>query len=54
VPAVFLLCIAKTAHSAKDAALVWFIALLSFRYWRILVNIYCFFQYKLATSTADF
>lgn len=44
----------NTAPSAKDAALVWFTALLSFRYWRILANIYFYFQYKLAIATADF
>lgn len=53
-PAMFLLWTAKIAHSAQDTALVWFVALLIFRYWRIIVNVYFFFQYKVALATADF
>jgi hypothetical protein len=46
IPAIFFLLTTKTAESSQDTALVWFMALILFRYWRIMVNIYFWFQYK--------
>ena len=53
IPAIFVLGTTITAQTVEDTALVWFVALLVFRYWRTLANIYFWFQYELAVGTAD-
>ncbi|KAH7079161.1 glycosyltransferase like family 2-domain-containing protein [Paraphoma chrysanthemicola] len=53
-PSVFLLGSAIAAQTANDTALVWFVALLVFRYWRTLVNIAFWFTYRIAVATNDF
>jgi hypothetical protein len=52
IPAMFLLSTAIAAQSIDDTALAWFVALLAFRYWRTLVNIYFWCQYKPTVATA--
>lgn len=54
VPSIFLLGTAIIAQRAKDKALVWFIALLMFRYWRTLVSIVFWCRYRPATATTNF
>jgi cellulose synthase/poly-beta-1,6-N-acetylglucosamine synthase-like glycosyltransferase len=54
IPAMFLLGTTLVAESAEDTALVWFVALIIFRYWRTLVNIWFWFQYELAVATPGF
>jgi hypothetical protein len=54
IPALLLLCTTLVAQAADDSVLVWFVALLVFRYWRTLVNIWFWFQYKPAVATPDF
>ncbi|KAI8937729.1 hypothetical protein NX059_005429 [Plenodomus lindquistii] len=51
IPSILLLTTVVTAQQAEDGILVWFIALVTFRYWRTIVNIYFWFQYKLATQS---
>ena len=40
IPAIYLLLTALTAQAAEDTALVWFAALMIFRYWRTIASIY--------------
>jgi hypothetical protein len=53
VPAVFLFATDLAAHSIEDTSLVWFVSLIVFRYWRTLVNVWFWFQYKLAVATLN-
>jgi hypothetical protein len=53
VSALFLLVTDLTACSVGDTALVWFVALMAFRYWRTLTNIWFWFQYQLAVTSSD-
>lgn len=46
IPAFLLLVVTLGSQAANDGALVWFLALLVFRYWRTVVNVYFWFQYK--------
>jgi cellulose synthase/poly-beta-1,6-N-acetylglucosamine synthase-like glycosyltransferase len=50
IPAMFFLGTTVTAHSTEDTALVWFMALVIFRYWRTLTNIWFWFKYKPAIA----
>jgi hypothetical protein len=50
IPAMFFLAITKLAQPVRDTALVWFVALMVFRYWRIVVNIWYWFQYRPAIA----
>jgi hypothetical protein len=54
IPAMFLLGTTLAARSAQDRALVWFVALMIFRYWRTAVNIWFWFQYEPALATPHF
>ncbi|OAL56641.1 hypothetical protein IQ07DRAFT_651621 [Pyrenochaeta sp. DS3sAY3a] len=45
IPAALFFLTTIIAHDAKDNALVWFIALIVFRYWRTFVNIFFWFRY---------
>ncbi|KAH9868431.1 hypothetical protein J1614_007503 [Plenodomus biglobosus] len=51
IPSVFLLGTAVIAQKADDNILVWFVALLAFRYWRTIINIFFWFQYKPAVAS---
>ncbi|KAF1913893.1 glycosyltransferase like family 2-domain-containing protein [Ampelomyces quisqualis] len=51
IPALLLLTTTLIAKSAKDTALVWFVALMVFRYWRTLTNIWFWFQYELVVTS---
>jgi hypothetical protein len=53
IPSAFLLGMALSAQKADDTALVWFVALLIFRYWRTVVNIIFWFRYRIAVLTHD-
>jgi hypothetical protein len=52
-PAALLLGTTVIAQNVQDPALLYFKALLIFRYWRTLVNVWFWFQYKPAVATAD-
>lgn len=54
IPATFLLGTAITAQIVEDTALVWFISLFIFRYWRTIVNIWYWFHYKIAVAPPNF
>ncbi|OAL05904.1 hypothetical protein IQ06DRAFT_362088 [Phaeosphaeriaceae sp. SRC1lsM3a] len=54
IPALFLLGTTLAAQRSDDKFLVWFIALMAFRYWRTLVSIYFWFQHELAVATPGF
>jgi hypothetical protein len=54
IPAMLLLGTTLVAQAADDSVLVWFVALITFRYWRTLVNIWFWFQYEPAVATLDF
>lgn len=41
------------SDQAHDPPLVWLVALLAFRYWRTLVNIFFWFRYKPAVAKGD-
>jgi hypothetical protein len=51
IPAIFLLFTTIFANYIDDTALVWFGALMLFRYWRTITNIWFHFQYELATMS---
>ncbi len=53
IPALFLLGTAITASTVRDKGLVWFIALMMFRYWRTATQIYFWFQYKPAVAPTE-
>ncbi|USP82428.1 glycosyltransferase family 2 protein [Curvularia clavata] len=53
VPAMCLLAAVLKANVAKDTQLVWFSALMAFRYWRTLVAIFFWTQYKLSEKRVD-
>lgn len=53
IPALLFLAITIAAQVAHDTALVLFVALMTFQYWRTLVNIYYWIQYELAVPSAD-
>ncbi|KAF1838553.1 hypothetical protein BDW02DRAFT_624040 [Decorospora gaudefroyi] len=53
VPAAFLLATTSIAQSAEDPALVVFVALLAFRHWRTIVNIFFWFRYQPALATKN-
>ncbi|CBX94470.1 predicted protein [Plenodomus lingam JN3] len=53
IPSVFLLGTVIIAQQVYDSTLVWFVSLLAFRYWRIIVNIFFWFQYKPALTSDD-
>ena len=52
IPALFLVGTAAKAEGADDAALVWFVALIIFRYWRTATQIWFWFRYKPAVAGA--
>ncbi|KAL6151282.1 hypothetical protein ACJQWK_10873 [Exserohilum turcicum] len=52
VPAMCLLATVLKSRVAKDHQLVWFSALMVFRYWRTLVGVYFWTQYKVAERGA--
>jgi hypothetical protein len=52
IPAMFLFGTTVAAQVIEDTALVWFVALMIFRYWRTLTNIWFWFKYKAATATS--
>jgi hypothetical protein len=54
IPSIFLLGTAMIAQQTNDKILVWFIALLMFRYWRTLVSVFMWFRYRPAIATATF
>ncbi|KAL6712674.1 hypothetical protein ACN47E_000551 [Coniothyrium glycines] len=51
IPALLLLLTTVTAQTVHDSALVWFVALLVFRYWRTVVQIFFWFRYEFVMST---
>lgn len=51
IPTICLLITSVTAQMYDDSALVWFIFLMAFRYWRILMNIFFWLQYKPTLTT---
>jgi hypothetical protein len=53
IPALSLLVTNLTAQSIQDNTLVWFIYLLTFRYWRTIINIWFWLQYELATPASN-
>ncbi|KAJ4374047.1 hypothetical protein N0V83_002786 [Neocucurbitaria cava] len=53
IPSVFLLATTMVAEEAHDPPFVWLVALLVFRYWRTLVNIFFWFRYKPAVAKGD-
>jgi hypothetical protein len=53
IPFVFLLGTTVTAQYVQDSALVWFVALMAFRYWRTLTNIWFWFRYELTVAKTD-
>jgi cellulose synthase/poly-beta-1,6-N-acetylglucosamine synthase-like glycosyltransferase len=54
IPAMLFLFTTLVAQAAEDTVLVWFVALMVFRYWRTLVNIWFWFQYEPAVAIPDF
>ncbi|KAF2823544.1 hypothetical protein CC86DRAFT_422452 [Ophiobolus disseminans] len=53
IPAMFLVGTTMAAQSVETTALIWFAALIIFRYWRTLVNIYFWLQYKPAVASTN-
>ncbi|KAF2856739.1 glycosyltransferase family 2 protein [Plenodomus tracheiphilus IPT5] len=53
IPSAFFLGTTVIAQQANDSILVWFVALVAFRYWRIIVNIFFWFKYKPALAGDD-
>lgn len=53
IPAVVLFATTIVSQNVEDYTLIWFIALLAFRYWRTLINIYFWFKYKPARSNVN-
>jgi len=53
IPSAFLFGTVVAAQKFDDGFLIWFVALLAFRYWRTLVNIFFWFHYKAALVTEN-
>ena len=51
IPFLLLFEISKLSESVDDSALIWFIALATWRYFRLFVNLYSFSRYKPASPT---
>jgi hypothetical protein len=53
-PALLLFASAKAAECFTDSVLVWFIALVVFRYYKTIIGIFFWFRYKPAVASSDF
>ncbi|KAF2247242.1 glycosyltransferase family 2 protein [Trematosphaeria pertusa] len=53
IPTMLLFATVKVVEHHNDNILVWFIALVAFRYWRTVVNIWFWFQYQPALPNLD-
>lgn len=53
IPAILLLGTSIVAQRVKDYNLIWFFALMIFRYWRITTNVFFWFRYKPTLATGN-